>query len=82
VGNAIKFTRSGGIEVRVEHCGEAGSMATLRFSVADTGIGIPAHLLDQLFEPFVQGDNSTTREYGGTGLGLSIVAQLVALMDG
>jgi signal transduction histidine kinase/ActR/RegA family two-component response regulator len=82
VGNAIKFTRSGRIEVRVEHSGEAGSMATLRFTVADTGIGIPAHLLDQLFEPFVQGDSSTTREYGGTGLGLSIVAQLVALMDG
>jgi signal transduction histidine kinase/ActR/RegA family two-component response regulator len=82
VGNAIKFTHSGRIEVSVRQAGEAGNAVTLSFSVADTGIGIAPHILDRLFEPFVQGDNSTTREYGGTGLGLSIVAQLVALMDG
>jgi signal transduction histidine kinase/ActR/RegA family two-component response regulator len=82
VGNAIKFTHTGRIEVRVALAGTVESTATLRFSVADTGIGMPPQLLDRLFEPFVQGDSSTTREYGGTGLGLAIVAQLVALMDG
>ena len=82
VGNALKFTQKGSIAVqcRLEETLEAG--VRLGFSVADTGVGIPAHALDTIFEKFAQADSSTTRLYGGTGLGLSISRNLVQLMGG
>ena len=81
-GNALKFTKEGEIVVRVaQHSCNKGSMM-LRFSVSDSGIGIPAEKQAHIFNAFAQADSSTTREYGGTGLGLAIVAQLVALMHG
>ena len=81
-GNAIKFTKSGSVAVRVSMTSETGSAAALRFSVRDTGLGIPKDKLGGLFEKFTQADASTTREYGGTGLGLAITKQLVELMGG
>lgn len=83
VGNAIKFTAAGEIEVdvcRIE--GAPSGSARLQFSVRDTGIGIPAEKFQTIFESFSQADTSTTRRYGGTGLGLTISAQLVQLMGG
>ncbi len=80
--NAIKFTPAGRIEVRVQTAEVAGAEVGLRFSVRDTGIGIPLEKQALIFEAFAQADSSTTREYGGTGLGLSISMQLVALMKG
>jgi PAS domain S-box-containing protein len=77
LGNAIKFTEHGEIEVAVRRLGDG-----LRFSVRDTGIGIPADKFQAIFESFSQEDTSTTRKYGGTGLGLTISAQLVELMGG
>jgi two-component system, sensor histidine kinase and response regulator len=82
VGNAIKFTHSGEVELRVELIRVHEERATLQFSVRDTGIGIPADKLDTIFIEFEQVDTSATRKYGGTGLGLSIAARLVALMGG
>ncbi len=78
VNNALKFTEAGGVTLRI--CREDGER--LRFSVEDTGIGIPADKLDTIFESFSQADQTTTRHYGGTGLGLSIARQLVAAMGG
>ena len=80
--NAIKFTHHGGVTVDVELESLSDSVATIRFSVTDTGIGIPADLLPALFAPFVQADSTTTRRFGGTGLGLAISKQLVELMRG
>ncbi len=82
VGNALKFTERGEIVVSVEPLEESDAAVTLHFAVADTGIGIPAEMRERIFEPFVQADSSTTRQYGGTGLGLAISAQLVELMRG
>ena len=82
VGNAIKFTPQGEVKVGVSLVTEAEQDATLRFEVADTGIGIPESSANTLFQPFMQGDASTTRKYGGTGLGLNISKQLVELMGG
>jgi two-component system, sensor histidine kinase and response regulator len=82
VGNAIKFTDRGEIAVDVVLDGTAAEEATLRFTVSDTGIGIPPEKQAEIFEAFVQADTSTTRRYGGTGLGLTISAQLVELMGG
>jgi two-component system, sensor histidine kinase and response regulator len=83
IGNAIKFTDRGEIVVLVESAGEPhAGFARLRFSVRDTGIGVPPDRREHIFEAFVQADNSTTRRYGGTGLGLTIAARLVELMDG
>jgi two-component system, sensor histidine kinase and response regulator len=82
VGNAIKFTERGEVVVRCERVAEPGDTIRLRFSVADTGIGIPADKLRAVFDPFTQADGSTTRKYGGTGLGLTISKQLVGLMGG
>ena len=82
IGNAIKFTDRGRVELRADSRGCTESSATLRISVSDTGIGIPAGKLDAIFEKFTQADGSMTRRYGGTGLGLTIVKQLVEMMDG
>ncbi|HXM99737.1 MAG TPA: ATP-binding protein [Candidatus Dormibacteraeota bacterium] len=81
-GNAVKFTNKGQVYLSVECEEQIGAQVRLRFSVADTGIGIPAGKLDTVFERFTQADTSTTRKYGGTGLGLSISKQLVELMGG
>ncbi len=81
-GNAVKFTNKGHVYLSVECEERTGELARLRFSVADTGIGIPAGKLGNVFERFTQADASTTRKYGGTGLGLSISKQLVELMGG
>ena len=81
VGNAVKFTERGSVDIHVELC-EEGEAPAIEFRIRDTGIGIPEHLHKRLFRPFVQGDGSTTRKYGGNGLGLSISAQLVSLMAG
>jgi signal transduction histidine kinase/DNA-binding response OmpR family regulator len=82
VGNAIKFTDEGGITVRVELVSETNDAAVLKFSVRDTGIGIPQDKRHLLFNAFTQLDASSTRNYGGTGLGLAISKQLVELMGG
>ena len=84
-GNAIKFTASGEIVVRAEtaeHSGSSNGSVLLRFSVRDTGIGIPENKLGLLFRKFSQVDVSTTRQYGGTGLGLSISKRLAEMMGG
>lgn len=82
LGNAIKFTETGGITLRVRLDSSNRQNTTLHFAVEDTGIGIAKQNLDQIFEAFAQADNSTTRRYGGTGLGLSICSRLVNLMGG
>ncbi len=84
VGNAIKFTEQGEIVVSVETLCESPdhNEVTLRFTVSDTGIGIPLHKQESIFRAFEQEDTSTTRKYGGTGLGLTIAMQLVKLMGG
>lgn len=81
-GNAVKFTDSGEITLRVGLKEDQRESITLQFKVIDTGIGIPQNRIADLFSPFVQGDGSTTRKYGGTGLGLAIAKQLVELMGG
>ncbi len=80
--NAVKFTKKGEIVVRADLESEDERKVTIRFSVRDTGIGIPANRQDILFSPFSQVDGSTTRKYGGTGLGLAISRQLAELMGG
>jgi CheY-like chemotaxis protein/nitrogen-specific signal transduction histidine kinase/HPt (histidine-containing phosphotransfer) domain-containing protein len=81
VSNAIKFTTKGEVAIRVEH--EPGPITDLvRFTVRDTGIGLAPDVLPRLFQPFMQADASTARQYGGTGLGLSIVKRLAELMSG
>lgn len=82
VGNAIKFTPHGEVNVRLGLArAEAGRVA-LRFEVEDTGVGVASEAREQIFEPFRQADGSTTRKFGGTGLGLAISRQLVELMGG
>ena len=81
-GNAVKFTHDGSIALRADLESEDDRTVTVRFSVTDTGIGIPAHRQSDLFEAFKQADGSTARKYGGTGLGLSISKQLAELMGG
>ncbi|MBF0446400.1 MAG: response regulator, partial [Magnetococcales bacterium] len=80
--NAIKFTREGSITVTCNPEIYGEKQFKLNFSVKDTGIGVEAGVLPNLFAAFVQADSSTTRKYGGTGLGLSICKQLVSLMEG
>jgi signal transduction histidine kinase/response regulator of citrate/malate metabolism len=82
VGNAIKFTATGGVTVQVKQLDEGSQYVTLQFDVIDTGIGIPPEKQQAIFEAFSQADSSTTRRYGGTGLGLSIGKRLVSMMGG
>ncbi|MDZ4798962.1 MAG: PAS domain S-box protein [Bryobacteraceae bacterium] len=81
-GNAIKFTHQGEVVVRATRESETDERVLLRFSVRDTGIGIPSDKIGMLFTKFSQVDASTTRKYGGTGLGLAICRQLAELMGG
>ncbi|MDM8551141.1 ATP-binding protein, partial [Desulfobacterales bacterium HSG2] len=82
VNNAIKFTKKGEVMIRVVPDEENDTYAMIRFSVTDTGIGIPRDRIDRLFKSFSQTDASTTRKYGGTGLGLAISKQLAEMMGG
>jgi len=82
LGNSIKFTEKGGLKICIEPDPAQPSPGWLRFSISDTGIGIPQDKVGKLFQSFSQVDASTTRKYGGTGLGLSISKQLVELMEG
>jgi signal transduction histidine kinase/CheY-like chemotaxis protein len=80
--NAIKFTNAGEVALKAEIQTENVQHHLVRFTVADTGIGIPPEKQLRIFEPFIQADTSTTRKYGGTGLGLSISSGLVKMMGG
>jgi len=82
VSNAIKFTSKGEVVIRVTKDRALGAAIVVRFEVRDTGIGLAADAIPKLFQPFMQADASTARQYGGTGLGLSIVKRLAELMDG
>ena len=82
ISNAIKFTDRGSVLIEASEQGSRDGKTLVKFAVTDTGIGIPADRLPQLFKPFSQADSSTTRKYGGTGLGLSIVSSLARLMGG
>ena len=82
LGNAIKFTESGEVALRVAPDADSSVPGVLRFTISDTGIGIPGEKLGAVFERFTQADSSTTRRYGGSGLGLTISKRLVELMGG
>ncbi|MEP6463390.1 MAG: ATP-binding protein [Frankiaceae bacterium] len=82
IGNAVKFTSTGRIVVRVAGPDAVGTRTVVRFEVGDTGDGIAPEKLATIFQPFIQADTSSSRKYGGTGLGLAISDQLVSLMGG
>jgi len=82
IGNALKFTAVGEVALSLKIADQSGSDCTLKFAVSDTGIGIPLHKQESIFEAFTQADASTTRTYGGTGLGLTITSRLVKMMGG
>ncbi|MEM7584030.1 MAG: ATP-binding protein [Acidobacteriota bacterium] len=82
ISNAIRFTAEGGVTVRVEQIEHSETEIMTRFSVRDTGVGIPQQCQQEIFSPFIQADNSTTRQLGGTGLGLAIARSLVETMGG
>ncbi len=82
LGNALKFTPQGHVVMHASGVAEMGDRVQVRFSVSDTGIGIPEDRQLNIFEPFSQADGSTTRKYGGTGLGLTISLKLVRMMGG
>jgi signal transduction histidine kinase len=72
----------GGVDLNISVASSEGTQVTLNFQIADTGIGIPKDKQAIIFQPFMQADGSTTRQYGGTGLGLSIAAELAEMMSG
>jgi signal transduction histidine kinase len=80
--NAIKFTHRGGITLGARKISSTSKKSTIQFMVQDTGIGIPAHKQQEVFDSFTQADTDTTRKYGGTGLGLAISKKLVGLFSG
>ena len=80
--NAIKFTAKGEVAMRVTVVEAMADSEMIRFDVRDTGVGVPEHLQDRIFESFSQADGSTTRQYGGTGLGLTIARRLAEMMGG
>ncbi|MEG3638899.1 ATP-binding protein [Magnetococcus sp. PR-3] len=82
VGNAIKFTKEGGVWITVEAVGQQSGLHQLKFSVTDSGCGIPKSAQEQIFDPFTQADAYVTRQHGGTGLGLTISKRLVQLFGG
>jgi two-component system, sensor histidine kinase and response regulator len=82
VGNSIKFTQEGEVALKVELESSDADSDSIHFIVSDTGIGIPREKQGSIFDPFSQGDSSTTRKHGGTGLGLTISARFIALMGG
>lgn len=82
IGNAIKFTEKGGIEIKVNHFFKEDELLDLEISVIDTGIGVKESNLDLIFDEFKQQDDQSTRKYGGTGLGLSISKKLASMMNG
>lgn len=82
LGNALKFTPAGSVRVRAELESASGREVQVRFTVSDTGIGIPLAKQSLIFQPFMQADGSMTRQYGGTGLGLTISRRLVEMMGG
>jgi PAS domain S-box-containing protein len=82
LGNAIKFTESGEVALKVEPESEGEDVVVLHFAVRDTGIGVPKEKQRTIFEAFTQADSSSTRRFGGTGLGLTISSQLVQMMGG
>jgi len=82
IGNAIKFTETGGIEVRLTNTGESDDSVAIRFEIIDSGVGMSEPEQQRIFESFTQADESTTRRFGGTGLGTTISKQLVELLGG
>ncbi|MEY4963921.1 MAG: hypothetical protein RLZZ323_1240 [Bacteroidota bacterium] len=81
IGNAIKFTNEGKIQLEITELKTCGNFSTLHFSVIDTGLGIKKQNKEKIFDSFIQEESSTTRKFGGTGLGLSISNQLLELMQ-
>ncbi len=82
VGNAVKFTRNGQVEITISTTGEGQPKKELLFAIKDNGIGIPADKQQLIFDSFTQADSLTTRQYGGTGLGLTICQKLLGIMQG
>ncbi|WP_051328989.1 ATP-binding protein [Geminicoccus roseus] len=82
IGNGLKFTSQGGVQVRIGCRNGPDALLLFRFEVEDSGIGIPEDRQSELFQPFMQADRSTARKYGGSGLGLAICRQLVTTMGG
>ncbi|MCH7870157.1 MAG: hypothetical protein IID33_00500, partial [Planctomycetes bacterium] len=82
VGNAVKFTDSGGVRVEVRYLAELNGKGRMRFDVIDTGVGLTGEQIGKLFRSFTQADSSTARRFGGTGLGLSLSKELATLLGG
>ena len=82
VGNAVKFTASGGVTIEVSASDKVGEKTLFKILVKDTGVGLTSEQKDRLFQPFMQADNSTTRKYGGTGLGLTLSKRLANALGG